>query len=195
MCEHALNGVLTLCIGTTTELADDAFLVVSFEPGGGGGETLGANGVGYSVDGRARAVRVKVLVHLVDDLVLRHGQGSQGRVARRDPGVFVSFWACSVSERKLQLDIDHEEEKGNRSHEPSPCARPRVAFNENVLASCASSADTIDGRMVKPYNKINGRHIIRLIVQSKMTFEFPANWFATVFRHVWKALTSEMTLP
>ena len=111
MREHALNGVLALRIGTTSVLADDAFLVVSFEPGGGGGETLGANGVGYAVDGGARAVRVEVLVHFVDDLVLRVGEGSQRGVAGRDPGVFVSFWTCSVGDRKLQLDIDYEDEK------------------------------------------------------------------------------------
>lgn len=96
-------------IGTTSELADDAFLVVSFDAGRGGGETLGANGVGYAVDGGARAIRVEVLVHFVDDLVLIVGEGSQSGVAGRDPGVFVSFWACLVSGRKLQMDIDYEE--------------------------------------------------------------------------------------
>lgn len=62
-------------VGTTGELAEDTLLSVGAEPGGGTNDTLNTNLSGNAGGAGTGAVRVKILVHLVDDLVLRVGKG------------------------------------------------------------------------------------------------------------------------
>ena len=67
-------------------LANDALLLVVLEPLRGALQALPENGAAHAVGVRARGVRVEVLVHLVDELVLRVLEvDERSRVARRDP--------------------------------------------------------------------------------------------------------------
>lgn len=63
-------------VGTTGELADDTLLAVGAEPGSGANNALDTNLGGDAVGASTGAVRVKVLVHLVDDLVLGVGKSN-----------------------------------------------------------------------------------------------------------------------
>jgi hypothetical protein len=85
---------LALCIDTSSELSDDANLLVGTEPVGSCYETLGANGCRDTDSRRAGAVtlqesiswdtsfyvecrqstHIEILVHLVDKLVLGIGK-------------------------------------------------------------------------------------------------------------------------
>lgn len=62
-------------------------LAVGLEPGGGRGEPLLADGGGHAGRAGAAAVRVEVLVHLVEDLVVGVRESPHGgAVLRRRPG-------------------------------------------------------------------------------------------------------------
>src|SRR6187399_1640537 len=75
--QHAGNSLLALGVYATSELPDNAQLLVRSEPSGGSADALSANGARDAVGASARAIRVKILVHLIDYFVLRVGQGNQ----------------------------------------------------------------------------------------------------------------------
>ena len=75
--EHAVDGSLAVAVDAAGELADEALLVVFLQPGGGGLETLLADGAADAGLGGSGAVTVQVLVHLVDNLVLGVREGLQ----------------------------------------------------------------------------------------------------------------------
>jgi hypothetical protein len=75
--EHAVDGSLAVPVDAAGELADEALLVVFLQPGGGGLETLLADGAADAGLGGSGAVTVQVLVHLVDNLVLGVREGLQ----------------------------------------------------------------------------------------------------------------------
>lgn len=83
--EQARDGRLALVVGAARKLPDDADLAVGLEPLGRAGDALRADGARDARRRGPRAVRVEVLVHLVDDLVLRVRQGLEVVVDRR-PG-------------------------------------------------------------------------------------------------------------
>ena len=78
--KHALHSSLALGVHASSELADNANFAVCAQPVGGCYEALGAYGGGDAGSGRARAVGVEVLVHLVDEVVAGVGEGAH-RVA------------------------------------------------------------------------------------------------------------------
>lgn len=89
--ELALEGLNALRVGTGGSLTDDTLLLVILKPLGSRLETLSTNGGADTSLVGTGAVRVEVLVHLVDDLVLRilevlHGLAS----AAGDPAVGTS---------------------------------------------------------------------------------------------------------
>jgi hypothetical protein len=72
--EHAFDGRLANTVDTAGKLADEALLTVGLQPSGGGLEALLADCAADAGLGGTGAVGIKVLVHLVDDLVLRVGE-------------------------------------------------------------------------------------------------------------------------
>lgn len=75
--EHTLNSLLTHGVDATGEFTDDTLLVVGLQPLGGLLEALLADRGADTGLGSTGAVGVKVLVHLIDDLVLAVGQARQ----------------------------------------------------------------------------------------------------------------------
>jgi hypothetical protein len=72
--KHVLDSSFASLVGTTSKLADHADLLVVTEPLGSSLETLNTDCCRNTVRRGTGAVRVQVLVHLVDDLVLRVSQ-------------------------------------------------------------------------------------------------------------------------
>lgn len=68
--QHSLHGSFALVVVSTRELTDDTDLLVVLEPLSSAGDTLLANGTRHAGLGSTRPIRVQILVHLIDDLVL-----------------------------------------------------------------------------------------------------------------------------
>lgn len=83
--EHTRDGRLALVVGASRKLPNDADLAVGLEPLGRAGDALSADSARDAGGRGPRAVRVEILVHLVDDLVLGIGQGLEV-VVDRGPG-------------------------------------------------------------------------------------------------------------
>jgi hypothetical protein len=87
VCETVLDSRNALGVVAAGKLANEAHLLVVLEPLSRGRQALAEDGAGDALLVGAAAVRVEVLVHLVDELVLRVLEGDEaGGVARRDPG-------------------------------------------------------------------------------------------------------------
>ena len=84
--QHSRQRLDTLRVSTASRLAQHAFLPVSLQPGRGVPQPLSTNSGRYTVRRGTRAVGVEVLVHLIDEFVLRVGQTQKGgAVARGGP--------------------------------------------------------------------------------------------------------------
>lgn len=118
--DGTLDGSLALGVDTGANLAENTLLVVVLEPLRGNGETLGANGAADAGLVGAGAVRVEVLVHLVEEKLASR----VGRVREVLEGV------------------------AGAALDPVPRARVRVALDEDVLLRGARRADVGDGGLV-----------------------------------------------
>ena len=115
------DGLLAQAVDASTELADQADLVVRAEPAGGGLEGVGECGGVVAGGGGAAEVGVEVLMHLVDDLVLWVGEVAHG--------------GAVVARAVVQG--------------PRPCTGVCVAFGRDVLCRGSPCADTVDGGLVE----------------------------------------------
>lgn len=104
--QHALHRGLTHAVRAASELAEHALLAVGAQPRGGALDALHPDVAAHAGGGRAGPVRVQILVHLVDELVLRVRQGCEVVVGcvprpgtlRRKPGV--SDWQFEKGRRE-----------------------------------------------------------------------------------------------
>jgi len=72
--QHIRHSRYTLAICTPSKLPNNTFLASWFEPRGGSLETGGADCGGDTSSGGTGSIRIEVLVHFVDDFVLRVGE-------------------------------------------------------------------------------------------------------------------------
>lgn len=75
--QHSGDGTLADRVGTTGELAQESEFAIALQPLCGSLDTLLANGCADAGVRCARTIRVEILVHLVDDLVLGVCQADQ----------------------------------------------------------------------------------------------------------------------
>ena len=94
--QHALNRTQTNTVATCGSLANDAILLVASAPVGSSHQSLLPNGRADTSRMGSASIAVQILVHLIDDVVMRisqcsHGGGSTGRYPSPSTGVGVAF--------------------------------------------------------------------------------------------------------
>jgi hypothetical protein len=175
--KHACDSGLAHAVGASSELANDTFLTIGLQPLCGGLHALLADGGAHAGGRRAGPVGVEILVHLVDDLILRVGEGLEvvvdgGPGPRAGPRVALDEnvlrrGACSTDGVDGSLvEVEHE----------------RLVHVMVLVVYLVS----LSSRHIKPDGNI---------LVSKMTWSLDANWAARVFQNAAKSSVDEMMFP
>lgn len=135
MLDGTLDGSDALVVGTGANLAENTLLVVVLEPLGSNGETLSTDGGADAGLVGAGAVRVEVLVHLVEELLA----GGIRRISQ-------------VLESVAGAALD-----------PVPGTRVRVTLDPDVLGRGTRSTDVGDGGLVQVVDQ-RVVHVVVLVV-------------------------------
>lgn len=137
--QPALESRDTVRIVTTREFADETLLLVRSQPGGGSLQSVDKDSAVDASSASPRSIAVKILVHLVDQLVARVSEGAHCLgVGQAGRGVL-----CG---------------------RPGPGAGVGVAFGCDVLRCGASGADAVDGGLVELDDEVLV-HVVELVVR------------------------------